>query len=227
MLVDWKALVCGQPIRTVHDFLRKHFGYPRNVKFVHDELAPRYFGSSARKVIEELISRGWLERKTEGGEEVYDLASDGNRFAIVKRTPPLTRSKGEAIIAGVIERAEAINRRPELCCSVARLTLFGSMLDPTIPVVSDVDIAFELRRREHPEGKDWVEWNIERFEASARESGSYIDTIYFGETEVVRLLKADVRGLSLHPQRDLDGIAAKSVVASRLIYSADARGIQA
>jgi hypothetical protein len=162
----------------------------------------------------------WSIAWTEGGEEVYDLTSDGNRFAIAKRTSPLTRSKGEAIIAGVIERAKAINQRQDLCYSVAKLTLFGSMLDPAIPLVSDVDIAFDLRRREHPEGKDWVEWHIDRFEASGRDSGNYIDKIYFGETEVVRLLKAKVRGLSLHPQRDLDGISAKSAVASRLIYSA-------
>ncbi len=63
MLVDLQDSVCGFKIKTVHDFLKKHFGYAREVEFVDRELASRYFGKKGGDVIDELICRGWLERK--------------------------------------------------------------------------------------------------------------------------------------------------------------------
>ena len=120
----------------------------------------------------------------------------------------------------MIERAKAINNRHDLCCSIGSLHLFDSMLEPEASFVGDVDVAYELVRRQHPDGTDWIKWNIERFNASGRKGGSYIDMICFGDTEVVRLLKGSVRGLSLHTQRDLDGITKKSGSRSRLIFSA-------
>jgi hypothetical protein len=219
MLVDLQELVCGHSIKTVHDFLKRHFGYEREVEFVDRELAPQYFGKGAGDLVNELISRGWLERKTQGKRKVYDLTKEGNRFAITKMTPRFPRAKGEEIIAAMIERAKTINSRRDLCCSIGSLRLFGSMLDPQVSLVGDVDVAYELVRRVHPDGTDWIEWNIERFKASGRKSGSYLDMICFGDTEVVRLLKGGVRGLSLHSQHDLDGITKKSGVKSRAIFS--------
>jgi|SRR5258708_6872618 hypothetical protein len=104
MLVDLQDSVCGFKIKTVHDFLKKHFGYAREAAFVDLELAPRYFGKKGGDVLDELISRGWLERKTEGTAELYDLTIEGNRFAITKMTPRFPRTKGEEIVAAMIER---------------------------------------------------------------------------------------------------------------------------
>jgi hypothetical protein len=78
-----------------------------------------------------LIKRGWLERTVEGKQEVYGLTPAGNQFAVTKMTPRFPRTRGEKIMAGLIERAEAINARSDLCCSVSTLRLFGSMLDRT------------------------------------------------------------------------------------------------
>src|SRR5258708_17167055 len=80
MLVDLQDSVCGFKIKTVHDFLKKHFGYAREAAFVDLELAPRYFGKKGGDVLDELISRGWLERKTEGTAELYDLCVPKVRF---------------------------------------------------------------------------------------------------------------------------------------------------
>jgi hypothetical protein len=124
MIVDLHDSVCGYSIKTVHDFLKKHFGYAREVKFVDRELA--------RIILEKLILRCWLERKTQGKGKFYDLTIEGNRFAITKMTPRFPRAKGEEIIAAMIERAKAINSRRDLCCSIGSLRLFGSMLDPKV-----------------------------------------------------------------------------------------------
>ena len=66
-------------------------------------------------------------------------------------------------------RAYQINANPELCSYIKQLRLFGSMLDFSILMVGDVDVAVEFGRRKPPLNqngacRDWVEWNVERFE---------------------------------------------------------------
>jgi hypothetical protein len=82
-------------------------------------------------------------------------------------------------------------------------------------MVGDVDVAVELGRRKPPLGpnglaRDWVDWNIERFEVSGRAGGSFLDRICYGEFEVMRLLKSQVAGLSLHTLADLNSTGAAS-----------------
>jgi hypothetical protein len=55
------------------------------------------------------------------------------------------RAKGEAVLKAVIERAHQINANPELCCYIKQLRLFGSMLDPSIPISQTV-----FREMPHP-----------------------------------------------------------------------------
>jgi hypothetical protein len=83
-------------------------------------------------------------------------------------------------------------------------------------MVGDVDVAVELGRRKPPLGqnglaRDWVEWNIERFEASGRTSGCFLDRICYGDFEVMRLLKSRVASLSLHTLADLNSIGAVTI----------------
>jgi len=137
----------------------------------------------------------------------YNRTDLGQRAAIAKLIARFPRAKGEAVLKAVIERAHQINANPELCSYIRQLRLFGSMLDPSIPV--------ELGRRKPPLGangvaRDWVGWNIERFEASGRTGGSFLDRICYGDFEVMRLLKSRVTSLSLHTLEDLNSIGAAS-----------------
>jgi hypothetical protein len=116
-----------------------------------------------------------------------------------------------------MERAYQINANPELCSYIKQLRLFGSMLDSSILMVGDVDVAVEFGRRKPPLNqngacRDWVEWNVERFEASGRTGGSFLDRICYGNIEVMRLLKSRVAGLSLHPLENLNSIGAPSAL---------------
>jgi hypothetical protein len=235
MILDRKELIAGHPIRKIRDFLKNHFEYEIDVSSAK-QLSDERFGSDSEAVLAELIKRGWLEK----GERTwtpavgpatvhatYNRTDLGQRVAIAKLIAKFPRAKGEAVLKAVIERAHQINANPEVCSYIKQLRLFGSMLDPSIPMVGDVDVAVELGRRKPPLGAngvpcDWVEWNIARFEASGRTSGSYLDRICYGDFEVMRLLKSRVSGLSLHTLADLNSIGA----ASSSVFAATALEIK-
>jgi hypothetical protein len=223
MNLDRKELIAGHPIKKVRDFLKNHFEYEIDVSFAQ-QLSAEHFGNDSEAVLADLIKRGWLEKGQRtwtpavGPATVhatYNRTDLGQRVAIAKLIARFPRAKGDAVLEAVIERAHQINANLELCSYIRQLRLFGSMLDPSIPMVGDVDIAVELGRRKPPRGPngvaiDWVKWNIERFEASGRTGGSFLDRICFGDFEVMRLLKSRVAGLSLHTLEDLNSIGAAS-----------------
>jgi len=225
MKVDLNDTIAGFPMKTVRDFLKNHFGNGPSIERVEKQLAPEYFGEHAKKMLAELIKRGLIEKLKQGNPRFhnpcYDVTEEGQRFAITKWIPRISRAKGEEIVKALIERAEAINANPNLICMVSEIRLFGSMLDPKAETVGDVDVAYDLTRREHPDGLDWIKWNQQRCERfSGRKNPDFIFQICYGEAEVERLLKGRVRSLSLHPKRDLDAIAKKFRVKSRIIFSA-------
>jgi hypothetical protein len=223
MNLDRKELIAGHPVKKVRDFLNRHFEYEIDVSCVQ-RLSTEHFGNDSEAVLAELIKRGWLEMGQRtwapavgpaAVHATYNRTDLGQRVAIAKLIARFPRAKGEAVLKAVIERAHQINANSELCSYIKQLRLFGSMLEPTIPMVGDVDVAVELGRRKPPPrpngvARDWVEWNIERFEASGRTSGSFLDRICYGDFEVMRLLKSRVSGLSLHTLDDLNSIGAAS-----------------
>jgi hypothetical protein len=221
--LDRKEIIAGHPIKKVRDFLKTHFKDEVDASHAQ-QLGAEYFGSDSDTILAELNKRGWLEEgkrtwKPPLGQTVvhatYNRTKLGQQVAIAKLIARFSRVKGEAILTALVERAYQINANPELCSYIKQLRLFGSMLDSSIPMVGDVDVAVELGRRKPPlnqngVSRDWVEWNIERFEASGRTGGSFLDRICYGDIEVMRRLKSRVAGLSLHPLEDLNSIGAPS-----------------
>src|SRR6266436_299157 len=106
------------------------------------------------------------------------------------------QAEGEAVVAELVERAKAINARDDLLCGISELRLYGSMLDPNVETVGDVDVAYELFYKQPPPGKRRSEWHIERAKQSGRNL-QFREMLSYGATEVERLLKARKSRLSL------------------------------
>jgi predicted nucleotidyltransferase len=123
---------------------------------------------------------------------------------------PITRARAEAIIAAFLQRVKSVNERPELLERVCEVRVFGSYLE-TRDDLGDVDIAVRTERKENL-GKDWVRKSLRRADESGRTFSSFVDHISYGHTEVMRLLKAGNRYLSLHTMDDLESIGARSKV---------------
>lgn len=196
-------VICGYRANTIREFLNQTFSWDDSTGTKRfDAVAEHYFNKNAKAVEAEMVARGWIiyeERNRHGEREppvaLTQLGKQSRAASFAHRIP---RARGEAIVAGLIERANSINARSELLYWVTELRIFGSMLDPAADTVGDVDVMYALARKSPPEGMQWVEWNRQRAEASGRMSLSFIDEIYFGYHEVKKLLKARLAHLSLH-----------------------------
>jgi hypothetical protein len=222
MRLDRRDRVAGHPIKKARDFLNYVFrDDEKNAAYVERMAADeaKWFGKDSPAVLGDLLARGWIKK----GERIptlsvapleitatFELTEIGKRARIAKLLAPCPRAKGEAIIAGLLKRVDEVNARSELMFFVEELRLFGSMIDPSVEMVGDVDVAVSLVRRKPPKGKGLVEWNEQRAVASGRSSLSFRDIICYGETEVRRLLKARVALLSLHDVSELELIGTKS-----------------
>jgi hypothetical protein len=123
---------------------------------------------------------------------------------------PIPRAKADAIIAAFLQRVGQVNGRPELLERVCEVRVFGSYLEERDDL-GDVDIAVSTARKEKS-GKDWVRESLRRADESGRTFSSYIDRLFYAHTEVMLLLQAGSRYLSLHTMDDLKEIGAPSKV---------------
>jgi predicted nucleotidyltransferase len=167
----------------------------------------------ARTLIDEIVARGFLEQsdgRRDAGDRFYGCGPEGMRLASARLLKPITRAKADAIIAAFLQRVQRINERPELLERVREVRVFGSYLDGRDDL-GDIDIAVRTERK-GSFGKDWIRESLRRADESGRTFSSYIDRLFYGHTEVMRLLKAGSRYLSLHIMDDLERIGARSRV---------------
>lgn len=199
MQLDLKETVAGQPIKAVRDLLRGVYD-----GFHLDYITHRLPKCNSDTMIAELLKRRWVSP----GRDSYIVTAEGRRVACARLKPPFPRAKGEAILVALRERIASVNSNPNLCFYVKELRLFGSMLDNSIAVVGDVDVAFDLAQRRGRNGyPEWSKWERARADASGRYPWTYFG---YGEKEVMRLLKCGVSGLSLHSVFELDGLKTRS-----------------
>jgi hypothetical protein len=116
------------------------------------------------------------------------------------------------IIAELLKRVAQINANSDLCYFVNEIRLFGSAIDGKAESFGDVDIAYDLgRRKRPPEYKDWHDWSHKRWELAGRHNLNLLQELYYGEHEVLRLLKERNQYLSVHNFDDMVGIGADSI----------------
>ena len=179
-------------------------------------------GEAVRVAIDALVADGLLVAcppdKVFGRRLFYKHGPHAARLIdalLLKRIP---RAKADRLVADLIERAKAVNARPELFVGVATLRAFGSYITDA-PDLGDIDIAVDLVRKEQgPKGspRETIEWNRARARASGRQSMSFVEEICYGDIEVRKLLKARVAYVSLHDGGEL----ARLGVESRVLFEA-------
>lgn len=227
MRINRNEMIAGQPIKVARDLAKAIGDHQIEVAFITRRLAlnledsrerranrhnpNRQLVRQARALAGEMMARGWLkevnDRRFLG--HWYECTNEGTRLGLASMLKPIPRAKAEKIVAGLIERAHAVNSTPELIYSVKRLRVFGSYITQAEDL-GDIDIAFELERR-RLDNEGWVEANERR----ARLSGKQVrwpNTIIYGEIEVQLRLKNRDRYLSLHPADEPERLKAESRV---------------
>jgi predicted nucleotidyltransferase len=144
MHIDAKGMIGEYPaivVRTTLRRLRERLQWGLPVLEAAAGLAP----GSGRNLVKALRAEGLIAA---AGRGVWTLTQAGMTFAAASAAKPVTRATAERVFAQFLERVAEVNQNPYFLAKVVRVVLFGSMLKPEVDRLSDVDVAFELARKE-------------------------------------------------------------------------------
>jgi hypothetical protein len=215
------TVIAGLPIKTVRDAVREMNRHDVNdYGWTVDKLAAymKISSTHAEWLCETLLEKGVLERKPQPGTRwhkrgmYYSVSETGTRFTNATMLKRIDRAKVNKLIAGLLERVRKVNADNNLCHFINEMRLFGSAMDGEAESFGDVDICYVMARRKvPPDQKSWIDWNVARANLSGRSNMLYIHELYYGYTEVMRMLKNGSPYISLHNFDDVIGIKADSI----------------
>jgi predicted nucleotidyltransferase len=220
MRIDRSEMIAGQPITKVRSFLRR-LGH----REWSTEAIAEYFSidrATGKNLIAELCRRNLLEKaKLWPGERkvFYQRGPAASQLALASFLKPISRKRATELVQKFLERVEAVNANDDLVYEVAEVRVFGSYLDPSQSEVGDVDLAVTLAPRHGKSHAEAVDLSRARAAASGRRFSNILQSLFYGQHEVLRQLKARSPYVSMHPPDDPERIGANSQV----IFPRDAR----
>ena len=173
----------------------------------------------AKELVNQLTEENyivWVKKKFPEGIQ-YELTATekGRRFGIAKATAPITRAKANELLQNLIERAKSINENPEFVFFVQRIEVFGSYLTDK-ELLGDLDVGVKLDRRY--KGRLFTQHNQQRIEMAkscGRSFNNSTDQLNWPYLEVILMLKARKRGLSIH---DINEDEVFNVRETKVVY---------
>jgi DNA-binding MarR family transcriptional regulator len=151
--------------------------------------------SVATRVLKRLQKDGFVE----SARGHLEVSVKGNALAMATAASPLRRATAARLIAGLLERAKAVNADDNWAYLVGRVVVFGSYVRG-VERPNDVDVACELRPRWTPD-RQLAQEQVRR-ELRAGQFRNTTQWALWPKLEVFRFLKARTRGLSVHELED-------------------------
>jgi predicted nucleotidyltransferase len=96
-------------------------------------------------LVKALRTEGLIEAS---GKGAWAVTQAGRTFSAATAAKPITRATAEKALAEFLERVTQVNEDPYRLAKATRVILFGSMLQPEVERLSDVDLAVELVSKE-------------------------------------------------------------------------------
>ncbi|MFO7658138.1 MAG: hypothetical protein R6W78_13850 [Bacteroidales bacterium] len=227
MIINPKEIFCGQPILNIRKVVRNAMNeklWGRSMTIITGKVAKILKQSTAisKQVVEQLIREEYLIYKKEkfGKSIQYELeATDkGRQFGLASATAPISREKATQLLDQLIERAKVINSNKELVYFVESLKVFGSYLSDK-DYLGDLDVGVKLTRRfESVEFTHQSQKRIELAMANGWKFSNFLDKISWPHTELMLMLKAGKKGLSLHLE-EIDDVI--KISETKLVYQYD------
>lgn len=173
----------------------------------------------AQELVRQLLNENyiiWEKKKFPDGIQYELIATEkGRRLGIAKATAPITRAKASELLQDLIERAKSINENPEFVFYVERIEVFGSYLTDK-ELLGDLDVGVKLDRRY--KGRLFTQHNQQRIEmakSGGRSFNNSTDQLNWPYLEVMLMLKARKRGLSVH---DINEDEVFNVTETKVVY---------
>jgi hypothetical protein len=146
----------------------------------------------AKQYIAALVDAGLLEpAEPVNGQDVWSTTVQGNAVAMAKFTKPVGRALAQRRLDEFLERVRDANAREEYLHWIDRVVLFGSLLDPTVDPVGDVDLVVTLSQRYPPDGNRDMVQRIQEFNEmhDAPRFSNIVEELWFPERRLIRYLK--------------------------------------
>ncbi len=227
MIINPKETLFDQPILKIREVVRNAMSeklWGRSKTIITGKVAKilKQSTSISKQVVEQLIREEYLIYKKEkfGKTIQYQLEATekGRQFGLATATEPISREKATQLLNQLVERAKTINSNNELVYFVESIKVFGSYLSDN-DSLGDLDVGVKLTRR--LESDEFTQQNQKRIElarANGRSFSNYLDEIAWPHTEVMLMLKARKKGLSLHNE-EIDDVIR--ITKTKLVYQYD------
>jgi predicted nucleotidyltransferase len=162
MRIDPKGTIRGYPTLLVRRTLRSLRG---DVAWGEKALekAGKLKPGAGRTLAKALEAEGLIEASPPDG---WIVTQAGDTLSVATAAQPVSRQTSERALAQFLERVARVNDDPYFLARVTRVALYGSMLEPEVKRLSDVDLAVQLVAKEtNPDRLH--EANVERLEQLA------------------------------------------------------------
>lgn len=133
------------------------------------------------------------------GRGAWVITQAGQTFSSATAAKPITRMTAERALAEFLERARRVDRDPHFLARVARVVLFGSMLNPEMQRLSDVDVAVELAPKEpnYDRARALNRRRVEQLAREGRQFRSFLEMELWWHRETFQFLKGRSRVIAL------------------------------
>lgn len=224
MQIDSKEILFGQPILKIREVVRQAMKGRLwgNTKAEVTERVAKVLKQPeevAKQLIRKLIEDDYLILTKEKLSDIYQYelkeTEKGRRFGIANASKPISRQKATQLLNELIERAKSINENGELIYFVESIKVFGSYLSNK-DTLGDLDVGVKLTRKHKP--GDFTKHNQKRIalaKANGRQFSNSTEQLIWPHREVMLMLKAKQRGLSLH---DEDEDEVLKMTETKLVY---------
>mgnify|MGYP004701223177 CR=1 FL=1 len=224
MNINPKETMFGLPILKVREILRQAikerlWGNSRKKVIGKVALILNQPTVIAQELVSQLLNENYIvleKKKFQDGIQYELIATEkGRRFGIAKATASISRAKASELLQDLIERAKSINENPEFVFFVERIEVFGSYITDK-ELLGDLDVGVKLDRRYN--GTQFTQHNQHRIEmakSGGRSFNNSTDQLNWPYLEVILMLKARKRGLSIH---DINEDEVFSVTETRVVY---------
>lgn len=198
MKINSNEEIAGFPLLKIRGLLKKDF--------LNNEITTAFLKTNqdrATLVLSELNDLGYLEKRADEIPIIYINTLKGNALANAKAVSSISKGKAKIIFSDFLERVNEVNQNSKYLFKVTKVVLFGSYITDS-PTVNDIDIAFEIIRKDEDSDVFMAKHQKKVNEAigNGKKFKTFIDKLGYSETEVIHFLKSRSHYLSLHSIED-------------------------
>lgn len=220
MLIRLDQTIANRPAVDVRDALKRLHSRTFSLRSAAGWL--RCSEPDAAAFVDDMVAEGFIEHCKNVRENLldsdecrpavslYELAIAGHALARAHIGDPISRARAQTLLDGVLQRVHEVNANDDWLYWVDELVLFGSFSRPGDGPVGDVDLAFEVERREMTDA-EWERRVDEIIEREDKRLGSTTERIFFPGRRVRKFLKGGSPRVDLVELRRGSGLPPGSV----------------